>query len=336
MPLMRRFAFLLLLFASLRAGAQDVLSLGSGSSAVPVTITKQTANAVNGVAFKVLFDEELVASMAFTRSVSGTPLYETSMQGSGFFSYVVLFPSSTNLSGPIGTLTVNAQPSAAPGMVVPLILDPPSAMLSNQTASTIESVANGLLSLTNGSTTISGTIAAPANVIATANGTSSVNVTWSAVAGANHYQVWRRFNGSAYASIGTTTSLSMLDSAVSANTTYIYRVRAVNASAAASPDSNPDAATTIVFSNDTIIRALHFTQLRTAVNAMRASAGLAPLAADATVATGQLIRASHLTALRSGLNEARAAIGLPALSYTDATLTVVKSVHVQELRNGVL
>lgn len=332
---MRRFALVVFVLASLRAGAQDVLSIGSGSGSVPVTITKQTANAVNGVAFKVLFDESLIASLSFTRTVAGAPLYETSMQGSGFFSYVVLFSSSTNLAGQLGTLTINAQPSATPGTVVPLLLDPPSATLSNQTASTVESVANGSLSLANGSTTISGTIAAPANVVATANGTSSVNVSWSAVAGANHYEVWRSFNGTPYASIGTTTSLSLLDSSVSANTTYLYRVRAVNASAVASPYSNIDAATTIVFSEDTIIRAVHFTQLRTAVNAFRASAGLAALPSDTTIGVGQVIRASHLTALRTGLNEARAAIGLSSLSYTDTALTVVKAVHVIELRNGV-
>jgi hypothetical protein len=332
---MRRFALVIAFLASVAAHAQDVLSIGSGTSAVPVTITKQTAHAVNGVAFKVLFNADAIASLSFTRNVAGAPLYETAMQGSGYFSYVVLFSSSTNLAGQIGTLTVNAQPSATPGRVVPLILDPPSAMLSNQTASTVESVANGLLALTNGSTTIGGTIAAPANVVAIANGTTAVNVSWSAVAGASHYEISRSFNGNAYASIGTTTALSLLDSSVSANTTYLYRVRAVNASAVASPYSNPDAATTIVFSEDTIVRAVHFTQLRTAVNAMRASAGLAALAGDATIATGMVIRASHLTALRTGLNEARAAIGLSTLAYTDTTPTVVKLVHVQELRNGV-
>ena len=322
--------FVLLALAS-GARAQDVLSIGNGS----VTVVKQTANPVQGVAFKVLFDDELIASLTFTRTIGTAPLYERSMQGSGYFSYVVLFPSTVNVSGQVGTFTVNAQPSATPGTVVPLILDAPSAMLSNQTASTIETVANGLLSLTNGTTTIGGTIAAPANVVATATSTASVTVTWNAVAGADHYEVWRSFNGNPYTSIGTSNGTSRIDPSVSANTTYLYRVRAVNAAGIASPFSNVDAATTIVFSEDSLIRASHFTQLRTAVNAMLASAGHAPLAADPTIAVGAVIRASHLTALRTGLNDARAGIGLAPLSYTDTTLTLVKRVHVEELRNGV-
>ncbi|HYH08552.1 MAG TPA: hypothetical protein VEK11_15965 [Thermoanaerobaculia bacterium] len=332
---MRRAVLFLVLVTSLGARAQDVLSLGTGSGSVPVTVVRQTANPIQGVAFKVLFDEDAIASLSFTRTIAGVALYESSLQGTGFFSYVVLFPTSVNVSGQIGTLTVNAQPSATPGTTVALMLDPPSAILSNKAASTIETVANGLLSVTNGSVTISGTIAAPSGVVAVAASTAAVNVSWNAVAGANHYEVLRSFNGNPYTSIGTTTGTSLVDSSVTANTTYLYRVRAVSASAVQSPLSNVDAATTIVFSEDSRIRALHFTQLRTAVNAMRASAGLAPLASDPTIATGALIRASHLTALRAGLNEARAGIGLPALSYTDTTPTIVKAAHVQELRNGV-
>lgn len=332
---MRRLVLVTFLLASLGARAQDVLSLGSGSGQVPVSITKVTANPVQGVAFKVLFDASAVASASFARGgafASATPLYETSMQGSGWFSYVVLFPSSTNVSGQLGTLTVT--PLASPGTTIALILDPPSAMLSNQSASVVETVANGLLALGNGSITVSDT---PTNLIATAAGTTQVNLTWNGVPGASFYEVWRSVDGSAFALAGSPAGPSFLDTNVVAGKTYLYRVRA----GSTSPFSNTDAATTIVFTDEplvaqsTIIKAIHITQLRTAVNAMRGSASLAPLAADPTIGVGLVVRAQHITALRIALDEARAAIGMPALAYTDGTLTIIKAAHVQELRNGV-
>lgn len=337
---MRRIVLAALVLVSLGARAQDVLSIGSGSTQVPVTITKVTANPVQGIAFKVLFDGSAIASLSFARTgalAAETPLYETSMQGSGWFSYVVLFAAPANASGQIGVLS--ATPAAPAGSVIALRLDPPSAMLSNQSASVVETVANGNLALVNGSITVS-SLAAPAGLTATANGTTQVSVTWNAVAGASQYQVWRSVDGSAFALVGSPASTAFSDNGVTAGKTYLYRVRAV-AGPETSPFSNVKAATTIVFTDDplvprtTRIKAVHVTELRTAVNAMRASASLPPLAADSTIGPGQRIRAQHITALRTGLSQARAAIGLPALSYTDATLTRIKAAHVQELRNGV-
>lgn len=315
----------------LGARAQDVLSIGGGGS---VSITKNTANAVNGVAFKVLFDGAAITSMMFNRTVAGTPLYETSRQGSGYFAYIVLFPSTVNLSGTIGTLSAFG-PSAT---TAALRFDAPSVMLSNQSASVVESVANGALALANGNVSVSSSIAAPANLIATANGITAVNVTWDAVAGASYYEVWRSVDNSAFALVGSPTGPSLHDAGVSANKSYLYRARAIGTSP--SPYSNIDVATTITFTDPSlsIIKALHFTELRTAVNAYRSSAGLAPLAADATLAPGLVVRKSHLFALRNGLNEARSAIGLPLVfyqDYTEAVVTLIKGVHVLDLRNGV-
>jgi hypothetical protein len=342
---MRRLLLAVLLSVPLRAAAQDVLTVGSGDMQVPVTITKNTENPVQGIAFKVLFDGDAISAMSFARTgalAAETPLYETALQGSGWFSYVVLFAAPANAAGQIGVLTATS--SLPPGSVIPLTLHPPSAMLSNQAASVVETVENGELALVNGSITVV-VPAAPAGVVATAvNPTqvnvTQVNVTWNAVAGAVHYEVWRSVDGGAFALAGSPSVPAMSDGAVVASKTYLYRVRAVNGPHV-SPFSNVDAATTIAFTDDpavpqsTRVKAVHITQLRTAVNAMRSSASLAPLAADPTIGVGLRIRAQHITALRSGLSEARAAIGLPALSFTDATLMVVKAVHVQELRDGV-
>ncbi len=337
---MRRVVLAALVLACFRVEAQDVLSVGSGSTNATVTITKVTASSVQGIAFKVLFDGNAIASMAFARTgalATQTPLYEASFQGSGWFSYAVLFAAPTNASGQIGMLMPS--PSAGSGSVIALTLHPASAMLSNQSSSVIETVANGNLALSNGSITVS-SVAAPTGLTATASGTAQVNVTWNAVAGADSYEVWRSVDGHAYALAGNPASTSFSDLGVSAGKTYLYRVRTIDG-LQTSPFSNVKVATTIVFTDDPIvagstrIKAVHMSELRSAINAMRASASLPLLAADATIGSGQRIRAQHITDVRTALSEARASIGLPSLSYTDATLTLIKAAHVQELRERV-
>jgi len=354
------------------AGAQDVLTIGSGvgqnggAAAIrvsvrdiggtPLGVDAGVGNRIQGFAFKVLFPTEIVTSVAFSRhgvAALVTPMYETALQGSGWSSCMVSFnetsnPIAFNLNAvapgdAIGTLTVNLRADAPIGSVAALILDPPSATLSNQAGNVRETAANGNLSLVNGSVTVSA-LATPTNLIATASGNSSVNVTWNPVSG-GHYEVWRSSFGSAFACVTIRIGLSFyVDSDVAADTTYLYQVRAAN-DTDASGFSDVDAATTTSFTDDPIaasstnVKAVHFTQLRTAVNAMRAAASLGALAPDPGVTVGGIVRAHHVTDLRAGLDAARTLIGLSALTYTDPTLTIgatpVKETHVTELRNGV-
>lgn len=113
----------------------------------------------------------------------------------------------------------------------------------------------------------------------------------------------------------------------------------------ASDFTSVDAATTIVFTDATLssaitAKAVHITQLRTAVNAKRIAAGLAAATfTDSTItAQSTTIKDEHITELRTALDAARAAIGLAALVYTDSTITPqstpMKSAHVTELRSG--
>jgi hypothetical protein len=355
------------------ASAQDVLTIGSGTgqnggtAAIRVSIRdiggtslgvdSGVGNRIQGFAFKVLFPTEIVTSVTFSRhgvAASITPLYETALQGSGWSSAIVSFNETSNPIGfhlnavapgdSIGMLTVAIRADAPIGSVAALVLDPPSATLSNQAGTVRETVAGGNLSLVNGSVTVSA-IAAPANLVATASGTSSVNVTWNHPAGASSWEVWRSSFGSEFAFVANRTGLPFyIDTNVAADTTYLYQVRGVNG-ADASAFSAIDPATTVAFTDDPIaamstsVKAIHFTQLRTAVNAMRAAASLGALASDPTVTAGGIVRAHHITDLRAGLDEARTLIGLAALSYTDPTLTIgataVKETHVTELRNGV-
>jgi hypothetical protein len=181
-------------------------------------------------------------------------------------------------------------------------------------------------------------------LIATATSTSQVSLTWTAGAGAINYEIHRSFNGSAYTPLNTSAATSYNDNGLAPNTTYLYKVRAMNGGGP-TPFSEVNAATTIIFTDDpltagTPIKAIHVTELRTAVNAMRTAAGLADMPfTDPELAAGTVIKALHVSDLRTGLDAARASIGLPALVYTDPAITAgsttARTAHAVELRSGV-
>lgn len=180
---------------------------------------------------------------------------------------------------------------------------------------------------------------------ATAAGTTVVGTSWNAVSGAQSYEIVRSANNSSYTTLATPAGTGFDDFAVVPNTTYLYKVRGLTATGAPMPFSNLDPATTIVFTDDpqtagTIIKRSHVVELRTAVNAFRAAAGLGPFAyADDPLPLLSLIRAQHIAQLRSALDAARSTLGLAPLSYTDGAITPgvtrAKAAHVQELRSGV-
>jgi hypothetical protein len=182
-----------------------------------------------------------------------------------------------------------------------------------------------------GVTTFRYDLGVPLSVIATASGSSSVSINWSSVPGASGYEVLRN-DGATFTTAGTSTT----DNAAGANTAHTYRVRA-----AGGTYSTPDLATTVLFTDDPLIpgmtvKAVHLTQLRTAVDAVRTLAGLTNTPyTDATItAHATPIRAVHLTELRTRLDQARSTLGLSAMSYTNP-LTTVRAVEFTEVRNGV-
>jgi hypothetical protein len=131
---------------------------------------------------------------------------------------------------------------------------------------------------------------------------------------------------------------------LSSTTTYIYRVRAVDAGGNYSDFSNTDIATTVVFTDDPVttsmlVKAVHISELRTAVNAVRAAAGLSAATWTDSSLSGVEVKAVHISELRSAIDAARTALGLSNASYTDSTLTpgstIIKAVHVNELRDRV-
>ena len=87
------------------------------------------------------------------------------------------------------------------------------------------------------------------------------------------------------------------------------------------------------------IKEVHLRELRTAVNALRAAAGLTATSFTDTPAFAFVtaVRAIHIQELRTSLDAARNAIGLAAIAYADPSLaagTPVRASHVTQLRNG--
>jgi hypothetical protein len=190
---------------------------------------------------------------------------------------------------------------------------------------------------------------APTGVNARATSSTQVTITWNAATGATSYQVFRRAPGGAFTQIGTPSTTSFVDNSAAANTTYLYRVRAVN-SGGASSDSASDLATTVIFTDDplvartTKIKAVHLAELRTAVNAVRAQAGLTAFSFTDSASAGVVVKALHINQLRtaldaamSPLDAAMSPLGFATGGYTDTLSTgvVIKAVHFQEIRDRV-
>lgn len=189
---------------------------------------------------------------------------------------------------------------------------------------------------------------APAGFTATATSATNVNLTWTASLGATgttQYEIARASATSPFVVIHTTASTSFSDT-VTAGQTVVYKVRATDPTNGTSLYSLPDAATTIFFTDDPLVAqvssvdAAHLTELRLAVNAIRAAAGLpAATFTDTSPFSTTVIKASHCQELRTALNAARATLGLSSVTFTDASLvtgtTKVRAVHLQEIRNAV-
>ena len=92
----------------------------------------------------------------------------------------------------------------------------------------------------------------------------------------------------------------------------------------------------------TPVKAVHFTELRTRIDALRMRAGLQRFAwTDPVLAAGVTpVRLVHLLELRSALAAAYEAVGRSAPSYTDAApavgRTLIRTIHLMELRAAVV
>lgn len=172
----------------------------------------------------------------------------------------------------------------------------------------------------------------------------SVLIYYNAVASATSYRISRLGPGGVVQFIAST-ALGYADSTVVPNAAYTYSVQALASNNAVLQTTLSDNVSTATFSDEillpdiTPIRAVHFTELKTATDRLRALANLPPMTFSAgTPAAGNLIRASHVIDLRNAISAARAALGVPPFAWTDATLTpnvsAIRATDVQEVRNA--
>ena len=188
---------------------------------------------------------------------------------------------------------------------------------------------------------------APTNLIADTFSSARIDLTWTAAPGAHHYQVERAPNlGGTYTVLNANVAgTSYQDTTVTSVNAYLYRVRTADAIGNLSAPSGIDVATAITFTDNpltvgtTLVKAVHLTELRQAVNAVRAAANLSAATwTDPTVTAGTtLVKAVHVTELRTSLDAALTALGITTSAYTDSSLTgiAIKKVHIDEVRQRV-
>jgi sugar lactone lactonase YvrE len=187
--------------------------------------------------------------------------------------------------------------------------------------------------------------AVPGSLQATATSTSQIHLSWSGNTCASYYQILRSSFHVPFSFVVNTSETTFDDVGLTPGVTYLYVVRAIN-DAGTSADSAADGATTILFTDDSLlagstrVKATHLLQLRTSVNAFRTSAGLSSFSfTDPALGSGTPVRASHILELRSALAAARSALALSAIVYSDPTITAgstrVKAAHLQEIRAAV-
>lgn len=195
----------------------------------------------------------------------------------------------------------------------------------------------------------------PTGLVATAEfpsvGITNVRLTWNAPASGPSvasYVVECKRPGTGFEQIAAVQepTRTYTDAAVTLDTAYLYRVRAVFTNAGGSDYSNKDLATTVAFTDSQLpgvtIKAVHLTELRRAVNAVRALApGLAaaswtyPDPVSSPQSQRRAVRVEDVTDLRTRLDEALAPLGL-TIGYPSspplASGALISAQHFEQVR----
>ena len=172
-------------------------------------------------------------------------------------------------------------------------------------------------------------------------GASNVALSWTPIAGAVSYEIWRRDTGGW--SAGVSTAQTTYTDTPPAGVAYVYRVRGILANGAPTAFSNDDLAVPFAFTDDplvarsTTIKGIHITELRSVIDAVERTAGITPTAYVDPVLIPRVTKAyaAHVIELRTKLNDARRQLGLaevtfPALARGDQ----IRAVDVAALRAG--
>jgi hypothetical protein len=187
----------------------------------------------------------------------------------------------------------------------------------------------------------------PGFVVAIYNsGTGRNDISWGAATssvGISHYLVKRQPGNVIFSVNYPTVSFSDQTSLVTGKA-YVYRVAAIDNNGISSVDAGPDLASVRTFTTDPVpgpglatVQAVHVSELRSAVDAVRFAVGL-PLAwSSYAPPVGLTVSAADFTQIRDRLNEARAALQISLVSFTAPVGPgqPVARTTLTELRNGV-
>ena len=181
----------------------------------------------------------------------------------------------------------------------------------------------------------------PLNVTATGNGAANqITVRWTATADAASHDVLRRLNGAWQVIAANVIGEVYVDSDVVNTAAYVYAVQSHSTGGAVSGLSNSDIGTTatLALPGDNRIRASDILTTRSLVNSLRSAAGLTAFPFTDASLSGVTVKALHVTQLRTALNEARTALGFAPLTFTNPTITPgvtpIRKVDVQEIRSS--
>ena len=310
------------------------------------TITVTSSSATGNLWSTGAVTQSITVSAAGSYSVTVTDVTGCAATSVPFAVTTSPVPATPIISGPTsfcpGT-TITLTSSTATGNLWSTGATTPSIIVSTAGSYTVKVTnASGCSATSAAVATTLSSFCGPGPVVdAHAISSVQVSVTWSPVTGATSYQLFRRAVGGAFILIAAVTTNGFSDTVV-ANSAYLYRVRAVSA-AGSFIDSVADLATTVIFTDDpliagtTPINAIHLAELPTAVNAVRALAGLPAATFTEAAAPGVVVKAIHINELRTALDAALSALGLPAGGYTDVVASglPIKAIHFQELRNRV-
>jgi RHS repeat-associated protein len=127
------------------------------------------------------------------------------------------------------------------------------------------------------------------------------------------------------------------------SSTPLYKL-STKANASSAPPSDPPTFTDpdLLASGGVVIKALHITELRTAINNLRVRLGLSayawtkPVATGGVVQSGGLITADPIIEMRIALDEALGAPPAPGYAAGLAQNLPILAIHIQELRNRVV
>jgi len=172
--------------------------------------------------------------------------------------------------------------------------------------------------------------------------TTVASLYWSPVQGASHYLLYKMTNAS-WAFVGSLSSNFYAES-LPAGQAVFYKIQPADANlVAVGPASNPVLISTYsytdepIVANSTPVRAIHITQLRTIIDAVRAASGLQSFSwtHPSLTAGSSIVAKEDVADLRSALDAALLNVGLTDPPWTDPVLNstvIIKREHIEQLR----